>query len=1207
MVFTVNFLQKFIKQLEEFDKASEKCELKAEETLKDIISGQSKEASNMLDTQQRKIKPSYNSKNSLFETYKSNLQELARKEKSRENDLYDKITQCKSVLTMIDFKVKSFAERNPAYDISGNSYSKAGIGGIILEHLFQNKGEISNIISSFTETELSNAKGKKISKGFLEKCARLYNYSSGVQSLLKEKIESLRTELFANKEKIMHERNKLWTKYQNECDHILLARNAKRQDNDKYRSLEGKKQIVALEKRQTELSSTKFEDIKQRKAKFSSDFDHEGAYYEYIKIYEEEPFIENYRCTDKIPDSIRIATLVYDLSTSNLGKHAKALLEEYYPALYRHGKLHVPFCLRLDRGFNYMFEFNAGSKEMLANKACSMAMRLFMMIKPNRVNFTFIDPMDKGSTFAYFGNLVEDNDPVKKVLNGGIKTSAADIDDRLHFLTNHISRITQRCLQGRYENIQQYNEDAEQNAEPYEILMIADFPYSFSEKSLRMLQEIISTGTKCGVYSIILKSDEQIAAVADTKMLPLISSIEEQNMLLDARGKQILLKNGSNRKFTFFINPLLPDGSLAEETALFSSDDPIKEMDSIMQELKAGFKNADKITVTFEESIIRQETPREKWFKGDSTKNVVIPIGTRGAGKIQSLEFGEEFGSFHALIAGRTGSGKSSLLHTLIMSALIKYSANDLQIFLIDFKSGVEFKIFTHFKLDVIRAIAIESEREFGGSVLDFLSREMNDRAEKFKRLGVDKIEDYRQKVSGESSVMPRIILIFDEFHFLFSKETDALSQKAAKHIEQIAKQGRSFGVHLILSTQSLAGVGGISQDVWGQIGVRIAFKCSKDDARLVLNEGSEDIEALSQDNPGQAIYNSDCGNKIANTLFRVSYIDQKEQEQEKLLGEISERTAEKEKTGAETRILLSNVEENIHHPFKKFGDGGKPDNFKKNTVLIGESLQLFGELRTDFRDRKKSNMLIIGNDIQKARAMFTFSSLSLILHTMAKANWKKPFCDCIHIMDFAPPEENGYDALVTLKDKTPGLVTYDEFDDSIGALEKLYKELPSRKKEDKSHYLFLFGLQRARTLRQSSASITEQTHVTTGIHDDSWLDENEAKPTATPYQMLLDILKEGPEKNIHVIIWIDNFKTFQTHYPGWLDSFFDLRVAFTMPDEDSVLFMEEPDGSQISENNAVFSYNGNQKFRPYRMPDPDWFKKICGRISEIEQEENNV
>jgi hypothetical protein len=156
---------------------------------------------------------------------------------------------------------------------------------------------------------------------------------------------------------------------------------------------------------------------------------------------------------------------------------------------------------------------------------------------------------------------------------------------------------------------------------------------------------------------------------------------------------------------------------------------------------------------------------------------------------------------------------------------------------------------------------------------------------------------------------------------------------------------------------------------------------------------------------------------------------------------------------------------------------------------------------------------------------------------------------------------------------------------------------LLSKKKSAESQYLLLFGLQRARNLRQSGEPYQGQKH-TSGSIDDTGL-EIGRKQTITPYQMFMNILNEGPQKNIHTIVWVDNFKTFQAHYPGLLQ-LFDLRVGFTMPSDDSVLFMEEPDGSQISENNAVFSYNGNQKFRPYQMPDSGWLQKMCKRISSF-------
>ena len=86
------------------------------------------------------------------------------------------------------------------------------------------------------------------------------------------------------------------------------------------------------------------------------------------------------------------------------------------------------------------------------------------------------------------------------------------------------------------------------------------------------------------------------------------------------------------------------------------------------------------------------------------------------------------------MIAGVAGSGKSSLLHTIILQALSQYGPDELRIYLVDFKRGVEFKIYADYKLPSFEVVAIESEREFGYNILKALEREQKIRADRFKR-----------------------------------------------------------------------------------------------------------------------------------------------------------------------------------------------------------------------------------------------------------------------------------------------------------------------------------------------------------------------------------------------------------------------------------------------------------------------------------------
>ena len=100
------------------------------------------------------------------------------------------------------------------------------------------------------------------------------------------------------------------------------------------------------------------------------------------------------------------------------------------------------------------------------------------------------------------------------------------------------------------------------------------------------------------------------------------------------------------------------------------------------------------------------------------------PWAAPGPRKLQHLQLGKGT-SQHVLIAGKTGSGKSTLLHALITNLALRYSPDEVELYLVDFKKGVEFKTYARRDLPHARVIAIESEREFGLSVLERLDVEL--------------------------------------------------------------------------------------------------------------------------------------------------------------------------------------------------------------------------------------------------------------------------------------------------------------------------------------------------------------------------------------------------------------------------------------------------------------------------------------------------
>ncbi len=156
-----------------------------------------------------------------------------------------------------------------------------------------------------------------------------------------------------------------------------------------------------------------------------------------------------------------------------------------------------------------------------------------------------------------------------------------------------------------------------------------------------------------------------------------------------------------------------------------------------------------------------------------------------------------------------------------------------MQYFLLDFKKGVEFKVYADSGLPHARVIGIESEREFGRSVLQRLDAELQTRGERFRAAAVQELSEYRAR-TGE--VMPRLMLVVDEFHRTFSRD-DRLAAECTVLLDRLVRQGRSFGMHVVLSSQSLAGAQSLPRATLGQMAVRIALQCSESDAVLILSD----------------------------------------------------------------------------------------------------------------------------------------------------------------------------------------------------------------------------------------------------------------------------------------------------------------------------------------------------------------------------------
>ncbi len=249
---------------------------------------------------------------------------------------------------------------------------------------------------------------------------------------------------------------------------------------------------------------------------------------------------------------------------------------------------------------------------------------------------------------------------------------------------------------------------------------------------------------------------------------------------------------------------------------------------------------------------------QEFWTKSSQSR-VFVPVGWDINHKEVCFEIGEV--QNHTLICGRSGSGKSNFLHVLIQNLAFYYAPNEVQLFLLDYKEGVEFYAYAKEAiLEHARLVSVASSVGFGVSFLSWLDKETKKRGELFKQFNVKDLSSYRKH--GE---MPRLIVVIDEFQVLFSDSATKEKERVEAYLTTLLKKGRNYGVHLILATQTMCGSGITS--LMSQIANRIALPMDAEDNESIL---SDDDVACELTPPTEGIFNNNGGHQKDHTKMSI-------------------------------------------------------------------------------------------------------------------------------------------------------------------------------------------------------------------------------------------------------------------------------------------------------------------------------------------------
>jgi hypothetical protein len=867
-----------------------------------------------------------------------------------------------------------------------------------------------------------------------------------------------------------------------------------------------------------------------------------------------KPELDGWRPPTEVPPGMRFGAFDVDLGQFPDGvprdPRLKTVSTHYQlPAL-------LPFPVQ---GSMLIKAADAGKDEAITLLQALM-LRYLTSVPPGKVRFTIVDPVGLGENFAAFMHL---GDYHELLVTNRIWTEAQHIEQRLTDLTEHMENVIQKYLRNEFETIEEYNTMAGEVAEPFRILVVANFPTNFNDHALRRLVSIVNSGARCGVYALVL---------LDTKLsLPTGFQIKElENACVNMTWKEGRLQW---REPNFGRYPLSLDGP----------PDPTR-FSELLHKVGNAARDANRVEVPFE--FIAPKA--DEYWSFETSKGVDIPLGRAGATKLQHLKLGKGT-SQHALTAGKTGSGKSTLLHALITNGSLRYSPDELELYLIDFKKGVEFKVYAAMELPHARVIAVESEREFGLSVLQRLDLELKQRGEIYRELGVQDLAGYRE--ARASVPMPRVLLIIDEFQEFFI-EDDKIAQEVSLLLDRLVRQGRAFGMHVILGSQTLGGQYSLPKATLGQMAVRIALQCSEADAHLILSEDNTAARLLTR--PGEAIYNDANGMIEGNNLFQVVWLP--DERREIYLEKIQQMCRERR----------------IQKPPPIVFEGNRPAEVSKNPLLnqllaapewseppradyawLGDAIAIKDPTAIVFRPQSGSNVLIVGQNDEAALAMMMMSTLSIAAqHPPAGAQASR-----FYLLDGSPVDSPLAGKLGQLKDMIPHPVTNVTWRDLPETFAALAAEIEGRRtstgEEQAPIYIFVYDLQRFREIRKAD-------------DDFSFSRSDDDKPAA-PSKLFVDILREGPPVGVHTIVWCDSVNNMNRTFDRQAMKEFENRILFQMSANDSSTLIDSPAASKLGENRALYfseEENRIEKFRPYGVPELEWMESVQQRFAARPRQE---
>lgn len=707
-------------------------------------------------------------------------------------------------------------------------------------------------------------------------------------------------------------------------------------------------------------------------------------------------------------------------------------------------------------GQNFVINYSNKSANKAEARLNLLVVDMLLSLPSRSINIHFVD-----LTFSAQASFLTRN--LDEKIYGKLISSSNDWNHLKDSLREKMAKALEE-----YGDVAKYNDSKNRVVVPYDVVVINDYQKCVNEMS--DLDALFENGHKGGIYFILMnnldfKSDRDIDS---------LMALKDFYQVLEAENFGNYSKDAFIRCTPILDNPILAkacfnyinEGAELPQVAVTSVD-----YDKI---LSKGFETIDKA--------------------------MVIPVGSSENGELVDFTI-DTVSHIHCFIIGQSGTGKSVFLHDVIIGAMAKYSPDELELYLMDFKiGGVEFNRYRNEKH--VKALLVDnSDIQITLEILRDISNKMRERGKQLRASGVSNIVEYNQV--NPTKKMPRIVFIADECHVMFptmnSKDTK-LYREISEILQKIAKEGRSQGVHLVLATQTIAQAE-ISSEILNNISDFYLLKCSPSDSERLVRGSVDTTSGLKT---GQVLHH-DIDHDV---VFKSTYLPTSQTLE--IIKKINDKTkASKNEQFYFVGSQIFEIDDEVKNLLTEKGDAiafGRSIDTKMEPVVI--------PLRNEYAD----NVMLFGINDEEQVSRTTMASIKSL--RISNKNIKIKVINCL-----SAEQRNTTKMLNDWENK--GEIELLNPQNCGGELVNIANSIMERTAEPT--VLYILGQERFRELRMDmEIAFTKPTVAADDFGFDSsmFTAGDSGSMNFNSYQKAIEyILKNGAEVGVHVILQIDKPK----------------------------------------------------------------------------------